>query len=112
MQAELDRLQNRDHPAKEINKSNSNLEDSKYDKITVLPESSMVMIVDWVNGNWRPPKRPNTPSRNDSFRAKSVAPPQVVQNKSNTSCWGGQQCPPDHRALSAPPAPPRPFPRR
>ena len=85
-------------------------EDTKYDKITVLPESSVNMIVDWVNGNWRPPKTPNTPSRNDSFRAKSVAPPQVVQNKNNSN-WG-LQSPPEHRALSAPPAPPRPLPRR
>ena len=109
MQAELDRLHNRDPT------SNSGCEDTKYDKITVLPESSMVMLVDWVNGNWRPPKqsqKPNAPSRNDSFRAKSVAPPSQlptqVQAKGGQN-WGG---PIDHRATSAPPAPPRPFPRR
>jgi hypothetical protein len=56
MQTELDRLQNR--PETTAKNSNNNIsseyqEDTKYDKITVLPESSMVMIVDWVNGNWR-----------------------------------------------------------
>ena len=56
MQTELDRLQNRPETTAKTN-SNNNIscdqEDTKYDKITVLPESSMVMIVDWVNGNWR-----------------------------------------------------------
>ena len=51
MQTELDRLQNRPETTAKTN-SNNNIsseyqEDSKYDKITVLPESSMVMIVDW-----------------------------------------------------------------
>ena len=52
MQTELDRLQNR--PETTAKSSNNNIsdqyqEDTKYDKITVLPESSMVMIVDWGN---------------------------------------------------------------
>ena len=52
MQTELDRLQNR--PETTAKNSNNNIsdqyqEDTKYDKITVLPESSMVMIVDWGN---------------------------------------------------------------
>ena len=92
MQTELDRLQ------QDSNNNINNLED-KYDKITVLP---CKMIVDWVNGNWRPKPGP----RSDSFRAKSVAPSFLKQGLP----YGAQSG--DHRATSAPPAPPRPFPRR
>ena len=87
MQAELDRLQ-----------SQENL-DSKYDKITVWPQS-MAMIVDWVNGNIAK-LPPNVKPRSDSFRAKSVAP----TNGFNANNF-------DQRATSAPPATPKPFPPR
>lgn len=91
MQAELDRL-------------NHQAEESKYDKITVWPQSMQAMIADWVNGNWSPAKQPPLLPRSDSFRAKSVAPGS--NQYANAA---------DQRATSAPPAPPgvaRPFPPR
>ena len=107
MQAELDRL----------NLPENSEKDCKYDKISVLP-SSMVMIFDWVNGNRRPlassqKQPPHLQPRSDSFRAKSVAPNSNINRpsiglSSVPSFYG------DQRATSAPPTPatPRPFPPR
>ena len=99
MQAELDRLHQ--------NTSNTDSSDDKYDKITVWPPN-MVQIMDWVNGNWRPKPQP----RSDSFRAKSVAPTGFFSGASAVKLNPNGGVVPDHRATSAPPAPPRPFPRR
>lgn len=98
MQAELDRL-------------NNQAEESKYDKISVWPQSMQAMIADWVNGNWRPSSSKQPPlllPRSDSFRAKSVAP-------NNAGFVNAAAAAGDQRATSAPPAPPgvsRPFPPR